>query len=142
MTGRLTKKPELRYTTNNKVVASFSIAVNRPYINENGEKEVDFINCSVWGKQAENLNKYQDKGNLIAINGRIQVRNYDDSNGNKRYVTEVIAEEIEYLQKTDKEKNTEENINISNSSKNIIEPNNPYEEFGRQIAIDENELPF
>ena len=142
MTGRLTKKPELRYTTNNKVVASFSIAVNRPYINENGEKEVDFINCSVWGKQAENLNKYQDKGNLIAINGRIQVRNYDDSNGNKRYVTEVIAEEIEYLQKTDKEKNTEENINISNSSKNIIEPNNPYEEIGRQIAIDENELPF
>lgn len=76
--GRLTKDPELRYTSNNIAVATFTIAVNREYANQNGEREADFINIQVWKKQAENCNKYLTKGSKVAIDGRIQTRNYED----------------------------------------------------------------
>ena len=89
--GRLTKDPELRETSNGKPVASFTLAVDKF-----GEG-ADFINCVVWNKQAENLAKYQKKGGQIGITGRLQTRDYDDEKGNKRYVTEVIADSIEYL---------------------------------------------
>ena len=91
--GRLTKDPELRATSTGRNVCQFSIAVNRNFTNANGEREADFINCVVWDKQAENLVKYQKKGNQIAVDGRIQTRNWDDDQGQKHYVTEVIAEE-------------------------------------------------
>ena len=91
--GRVVKDPELRTTPNNRSVCQFAIAVNRTYTNEEGKREADFINCVVWDKQAENLTKYQKKGNQIAVEGRIQTRNYDDKDGKKVYVTEVIAEE-------------------------------------------------
>lgn len=89
--GRLTKDPELRETSNGKPVASFTLAVDKF-----GEG-ADFINCVVWNKQAENLAKYQKKGGQIGITGRLQTRDYDDEKGNKRYITEVIADNIEYL---------------------------------------------
>ncbi|MEE3413722.1 MAG: single-stranded DNA-binding protein [Bacteroidales bacterium] len=89
--GRLTKDPELRETSNGKPVASFTLAVDKF-----GEG-ADFINCVVWNKQAENLAKYQKKGGQIGITGRLQTRDYDDEKGNKRFVTEVIADRIEYL---------------------------------------------
>ena len=92
--GRLTKDPELKMTENTKrEVCQFTMAVNRPYTNEDGERKADFINCVVWDKLAENLAKYQKKGNQIAVEGRIQTRNYDDKDGKKVYVTEVVAEE-------------------------------------------------
>ena len=76
--GRLTRDPELRATSTGRNVCQFSIAVNRNFTNANGEREADFINCVVWDKQAENLVKYQKKGNQIAVDGRIQTRNYED----------------------------------------------------------------
>ena len=91
--GRLTRDPELRTTPTGRNVCQFSIAVNRTYTSASGEREADFINCVVWDKQAENLARYQKKGNQIAVDGRIQTRNYDDKDGKKVYVTEVVAEE-------------------------------------------------
>ena len=95
--GRLTRDPELRYTGNNTAVASFSIAVNRNFTNQSGEREADFINIVVWRKQAENVKNYLTQGSQVAIDGRIQTRSYDDQDGKKRYVTEVIADNVEFL---------------------------------------------
>ena len=95
--GRLTKDPELRATSTGRNVCQFSIAVNRNFTNANGEREADFINCVVWDKQAENLAKYQHKGNQIAVEGRIQTRNYDDKDGKRVYVTEILATNISFL---------------------------------------------
>ena len=87
--GRLTRDPELRTTPTGRNVCQFSIAVNRNFTNANGEREADFINCVVWDKQAENLVKYQKKGNQIAVEGRIQTRNYDDKDGKKVSISAV-----------------------------------------------------
>ena len=128
LTGRLTRDPELRYTPNGKAVCNFTIATNRPVVRD-GEKTADFINCIVWGKTAENLSKYQSKGSLIGIDGRLESRSYDDKDGNKRYVTEVQVEHIEFLgSKSDGQTETKES--------------NPYEEFGNSIEISDDELPF
>ena len=128
LTGRLTRDPELRYTPNSKAVCNFTIATNRPVVRD-GEKIADFINCIVWGKTAENLSKYQSKGSLIGIDGRLESRSYDDKDGNKRYVTEVQVEHIEFLgSKSDGQTETKES--------------NPYEEFGNAIEISDDELPF
>ena len=91
--GRLTKNPELKSTTNGKSVCQFSIAVNRNHTNANGEKEVDFINCIVWDKQAENLFKYQKKGNMIAVFGELRNDSYE-VNGEKKYKSYVIVNNI------------------------------------------------
>ena len=95
--GRLTRDPELRYTGSNIPVATFSIAVNRNYSNQQGEREADFINIVVWRKQAENVKNYLTQGSQVAIDGSIQTRSYDDNNGQKRYVTEVVADNVEFL---------------------------------------------
>ena len=98
LVGRLTKDPELKMTENTKrEVCQFTIAVNRPYTNDDGERKADFINCVVWDKLAENLSKYQKKGNQIAVEGRIQTRNYDDKDGKKIYVTEIFVSNVTFL---------------------------------------------
>lgn len=94
--GRLTKKAELRYTQSNIAVGTTTIAVNRPK-QKDKEQEADFINIKVWGKQAENMQKYLDKGSLISIDGRIQTGSYTNQNGKIRYITEVIANNVEFL---------------------------------------------
>lgn len=94
--GRLVRKPELRYTQSNIAVGTTTIAVNRPR-QKDKEQEADFINIKVWGKQAENMQKYLDKGSLISIDGRIQTGSYTNQNGEKRYITEVIANNVEFL---------------------------------------------
>ncbi len=92
--GRLTRDPEVRYTqTNNTLVATFSLAVNRRFANQNGEREADFINIVAWSKTGEFCSKYFKKGQQVGIIGRIQTRNWDDDQGVKHYVTEVVAEE-------------------------------------------------
>ena len=96
--GRLTRDPELRYTSSNVATASFSLAVNRPFQNQNGVREADFINIVVWRKPAETAKKYLTKGSLIAVEGRIQTRNYDGQDGKKVYVTEVVADNFEFLE--------------------------------------------
>lgn len=114
LTGRLTRDPELRYTANNKAVCDFTIATNRPVVRD-GERVADFINCRVWGKTAENLTKYQNKGNLIAVIGRMQVDRYEDKEGNTRYSNYVLVEDLEYLERK-KENNQEEVKEIENFS--------------------------
>lgn len=94
--GRMTKDPELRYTQAGKGVASFTLAVDRPFKNANGDKETDFINCVQWGKGAEFTAQYTAKGSLVAVEGRLQVRTYD-KDGQKRWVTEVVAENVRFL---------------------------------------------
>lgn len=107
--GRLTKEPETRYTqTNNIQVTSFTLAVNRRFAKE-GEQQADFINIVAWNKTAEFVSKYFRKGQQVAIVGRIQTRNYDDNNGVKHYVTEVIAEEV-YFADSKKEGQADESI--------------------------------
>ncbi len=97
--GRLTKDPELRYTPNGVAVASFTLAVNRSRANQQGEKEADFIPVVVWQKQAENCANYIGKGSLVAVDGRLQIRTYDAKDGQRRWVTEVIAETVRFLDK-------------------------------------------
>lgn len=97
--GRLTKDPELRYTPNGTAVASFTLAVNRSFTNQQGEREADFIPIVVWQKQAENCANYIGKGSLVAVEGRLQVRTYDNKEGQRRWVTEVIAENVRFLDK-------------------------------------------
>lgn len=96
--GRLAQDPELRYTSGEGVpVATFSIAVERPFSNQNGEKEVDFIRIVAWEKLGENVANYLKKGSMAAVEGRIQVRSYDDREGKRRTVTEVVARSVQYL---------------------------------------------
>lgn len=97
--GRLTKDPELRYTPNGVAVASFTLAVDRPFTNQQGEREADFIPVVVWRKQAENCANYIGKGRLVAVEGRIQVRTYDAKDGQRRWVTEVVADNVRFLDK-------------------------------------------
>lgn len=98
LVGRLTKDVELRYTQSNVAVATFTLAVNRTFKNENGEREADFINCVMWRQQAENLANWAKKGALIGITGRIQTRSYDNQQGQRVYVTEVVAETFQLLE--------------------------------------------
>ncbi|MEC2074198.1 single-stranded DNA-binding protein [Alkalihalophilus marmarensis] len=98
LVGRLTKDPELRYTPSGVAVANFTLAVNRTFSNQNGERDADFINCVVWRKPAENVANYLKKGSLAGVDGRIQTRSYDDNEGKKQFVTEVVAESVQFLE--------------------------------------------
>lgn len=154
--GRLTRDPELRYTGSNLPVATFSIAVNRPFSNQAGEREADFINIVVWRKQAENCKNYLTQGSQVAIEGRLQTRNYDDQNGQKRYVTEVIADNVEFLGSRNSSTNSN-NMSAPASKSAELTPydfggapepkgtdidSNPYADFGASIEISDDELPF
>lgn len=98
LTGRLTRDVELRYTTSGSAVASFTLAVDRSFTNANGEREADFINAVIWRKQAENFANFFSKGSLVGIEGRLQTRSYDDQNGQRRYVTEVVVDNFTFLE--------------------------------------------
>lgn len=126
LTGRITKDLELRKTNSDKSVCNFTIAVN-----ERATEDVDFIDCEVWGKTAENLCEYQSKGNMIAVFGRLKRRDYEDKDGVKRTKNYVIADDVEFLEK----KKTDAAAN------NTVEVN-PFEDFGKSIAIDEESIPF
>ncbi len=98
LVGRLTKDPELRYTPNGVPVASFTLAVNRPFSNQQGEREADFINCIVWRKPAENVANFLRKGSLAGVEGRLQTRSYDNNEGKRVWVTEVVADSVQFLE--------------------------------------------
>lgn len=98
LVGRVTRDPELRYTPQNQAVATFSLAMNRQFKNANGGREADFINCVIWRQQAENLVNWAKKGALIGITGRIQTRNYENQQGQRVYVTEVVADSFQLLE--------------------------------------------
>lgn len=118
--GRLTKDPETRYTqTTNTQVTSFTLAVNRRFVKQGEERQADFINIVAWSKTAEFVSKYFKKGQQVGVIGRIQTRNYDDEQGIKHYVTEVIAEEVYFAgDKKDATQNdiqTTDDFEITNS---------------------------
>lgn len=98
LVGRLTKDPELRYTPNGVPVATFTLAVNRTFTNQQGEREADFINCVIWRKPAENVANFLKKGSLAGVDGRIQTRSYEGQDGKRVYVTEVQAESVQFLE--------------------------------------------
>lgn len=98
LVGRMTRDAELRYTPSNQAVATFTLAVNRNFKNQNGEREADFINCVIWRQQAENLANWAKKGTLIGVTGRIQTRNYENKQGQRVYVTEIVADSFQILE--------------------------------------------
>lgn len=140
LTGRITKDLELRYTSNNKAACEFTLATNRQ-VTRDGEKQTDFINCKVYGTQAENLKKYQGKGSLIAVAGEIRVDQWQNEQGENRYKTYVLVSNVEYLSSKPKEEQTVEKTD-SEILKDVMEEKNPFEEFGQQIQIDDSDLPF
>lgn len=99
LAGRLTRKPELKQTKNGKNVSDFSLALNRGIKDEDGNEQVDFINCRCWNKVAENLCKYQDKGSFVIVEGSIRVDSYNDKNGDIKYITYIMVENIEFTPK-------------------------------------------
>ena len=116
--GRLTKDPELRYTPNGIAVATFTLAVNRTFVSQGGEREVDFINCQVWRKQAENAANYLRKGNLTGIEGRIQTRSYDNQEGKRIDVTEVVVDSVQFLEPKNANTGVSTHGNGSGASRN------------------------
>lgn len=144
--GRLTKDPELRYTSSNIPSATFSLAVNRPFQNQNGVREADFINIVMWRKQAETAKKYLTKGSLISIEGRIQTRNYEGADGKKVYVTEVVADNFEFLETKGQKTSTpmsdvSNDIEYSNApSTNVSDE--PYIDFGDTIELSDDDIAF
>ncbi|HEL1961490.1 TPA: single-stranded DNA-binding protein [Streptococcus suis] len=131
LVGRLTRDVELRYTPSNQAVATFTLAVNRNFKNQNGEREADFINVVIWRQQAENLANWAKKGALIGVTGRIQTRSYDNQQGQRVYVTEVVAESFQLLEKRD---------NTANYSS--IEEQMPPNFSGPTMDINDDGLPF
>ena len=156
--GRLTRDPELRTIASGNATTSFSIAVNRNFTNQNGEREADFINCVAWRKQAENVAKYCTKGSQVAVEGRIQTRNYDAQDGTKRYVTEVIADNVTFLSsRAGGSQIPESSSNTSSYTANNAVPNNgmanndivtadldmdPYAAMGNEVSLTDDDLPF
>ena len=134
LVGRLTKDPDLRYTPNGVAVASFTLAVNRTFANRNGEREADFINCVIWRKPAENVANYLQKGSLAGVDGRIQTRSYDAQDGKRVYVTEVLAESVQFLEPKQKQKSTR-------NQNNDMDFEDPFAR-GNQIDISDDDLPF
>ena len=120
LVGRLTKDPELRYTQSGTAVTSFTLAVNRRF---SKEKEADFINCVAWQKTGEFVAEYLKKGSALGLEGRLQVRTYDSENGQKHWVTEVVAEQVEFVER----KGSGSGLN---------------QDLGQEIVFDDNDLPF
>ena len=100
--GRMTKDPEIRYTPSQKVVASFTLAVDRPFLTQDGKREADFIPVVVWGKAAELVGNSCQKGHRLLVEGRLQIRNFEGKDGSKRYVAEIIASNIEFVERKEK----------------------------------------
>jgi single-strand DNA-binding protein len=98
LVGRLTKDPELKYTPSGTAVANFTLAVNRPFSSQDGNREADFLNCVIWRKQAENVANFLRKGSLAGVEGRVQTRNYENQEGRRVYVTEIVAESVQFLE--------------------------------------------
>ncbi len=145
LVGRLTAKPELRYTGTNIPYTRFSLAVNRTFNNAQGEREADFINIIVWRKQAENITNYLDKGSQVSVEGRLQTGSYTDKDGNKRYTVDVVADSVQFLdsRRTQTSSSNEpspydyQNVTPTN---NVNVDNDPFADFGDNVSIDDNFL--
>ena len=159
LVGRLTKDPDLRYTASGSAVATFTLAVNRNFTNQNGDREADFINCVIWRKPAETMANYARKGTLLGVVGRIQTRNYENQQGQRVYVTEVVCENFQLLESrsASEQRGTgggsfNNNNNSFNPSSSQSQNNNGMPDFdkdsdpfggsGSSIDISDDDLPF
>ena len=140
LVGRLTKDADLRYTSDGTATATFSLAVNRPFKSASGERESDFINCVIWRKNAENFVNFTRKGSLVGITGRIQTRNYENKEGQRVYVTEVVAENFALLEsKKDGASNGQAGQSNNRSSN---QPSDPFNSHSEPYSINSDDLPF
>ena len=141
--GRLTAKPELRYTASNVPFARFTLAVNRTFSNGNGERETDFLNIIIWRKQAENVCNYLNKGSLVSVEGRIQTGSYDDKDGNKRYTTDIVADSVQFLESKGQSRGGDDITPYDYQdapSNDVSVDNDPFADFGDSVSIDDNFL--
>ncbi|HHV71822.1 MAG TPA: single-stranded DNA-binding protein [Clostridia bacterium] len=129
--GRLTRDPELRYTPSGVAVASFTLAVERPFVSQSGEREVDFIDIVVWRKLAETVANHLNKGRLVAVDGRLQVRSYETQEGQKRRVAEVVADNVRFL---DWPKENQTSGNFSSAM--------GFDGFGSEVSFSDDDIPF
>ncbi|GIN08691.1 single-stranded DNA-binding protein 2 [Shouchella clausii] len=132
LVGRLTKDPTLKYTPNGVAVANFTLAVNRPFSNQQGEREADFINCVIWRKPAENVANFLKKGSLAGVDGRVQTRSYENNESKRVFVTEVVAESVQFLEPKGSRDNT------GNQGGGF--DNDPFG--GGPVDISDDDLPF
>ncbi|MEX3469780.1 single-stranded DNA-binding protein [Staphylococcus hominis] len=137
LVGRLTKDPEYRQTPSGVSVATFTLAVNRSFTNSQGEREADFINVVVFRKQAENVNKYLSKGSLAGVDGRIQSRNYENNEGRRVFVTEVVADSVQFMDS----KGSNQQNNQSQQQGQASAENNPFAN-DNNANISDDDLPF
>lgn len=149
LVGRLTANPELRRTTSDLPYTRFSIAVNRPRTNAQGQRETDFINIVAWRKQAENVCNYLNKGSLVSIDGRIQTGSYTDQTGNKRYTVEVLADSVQFLESKAQAQSRENNDFTPydyqpqpsvDPTSSISVDQDPFADFGDSVSIDDDFL--
>lgn len=155
LVGRITKDPELRYTSSQVPVVQFTIAVNRRFSNANGERQADFINCVVWRQAAENLSKYIKKGGLLGVEGQLQTRTYDDPSGQRKYITEVVCDAVNFLEPKGASNNSGSGYNnVDNYSipqapqATQVRPNvttkkeDPFEDLQNDYNFSDDDLPF
>ena len=147
LVGRLTKDPELRTTPSGIATCQITVAVNG-IPSKDGERNTDFINVVVWRRQAENVAKYCNKGSLVGVNGRIHTRSYDANDGSKRYVTEVVADNVTFLGGNEKNSsqfdggfmNNESDIAGTPETTDLTE--DPFKDFGSEVVLSDDDLPF
>lgn len=140
--GRLTKDPELRYTPAGVAVTQFTLAIDRPFLNQ-GEKEADFLPIVTWRQLAETCANYLRKGRLTAIEGRIQTRNYDNNEGKRVYVTEIIADNVRFLESGNKDNdNANKGVENAKTADRGGRDTDPFMDDGKPIDISDDDLPF
>lgn len=153
LVGRLTRDPELRTTPGGMAVTRFTIAVSQNFVNKNGERGADFINCSAWGRQADNISKYCRKGSLVSAEGRIRTSSYDAQDGTKRYTTEVVCDMVNFLSsKSNGESNQNDYQPTSSYQPNDMMNDanmemadlseDPFKSFSEEITLSSDDLPF
>ena len=148
--GRLTKDPEVRSTSTGITTANFTVAAQRPFKNKNGEQEADFLPCVAFRNSADFISKYFKKGSMICVEGRVQTRNYDAQDGSKRYVTEVVVENVEFVGgKNDGSSSTNDAYVDAPSEAPVdempeydIPASDPYENYDKEVSLSDNDLPF
>lgn len=145
--GRLARDPEMRTTASGTNVTRFTLAVSRPFQDQNGERGADFINCVAWRRQAENIAKYCVKGSQVAVEGRIQTGSYDAQDGTKRYTTDIVCDNCTFLgsKNSDSNYNTSASNNFSESEPSMPTSDiseDPFKDFGEEIALSDDDLPF
>ena len=150
LVGILTRDPELRTTPNGMAVTRFTIAVSQNFTNKNGERGADFINCSAWGRQADNISKYCRKGTLVSAEGRIRTGSYDAQDGSKRYTTEVVCDTVNFLSSKSASDGAPRNDyipqdndfmnNMPMETADLTE--DPFKSFGEEITLSSDDLPF